>query len=76
MAGYHFETFGNVYERSRNFGMGIKTLLQREEKNAPKNDEPSGIVIFAETRGEWMIAAQGAFQFSLPVATLLSLIHI
>ena len=44
-----------------NFGRGLRDLGMRPNNN---------VCLYAETRAEWLIAAQASFQQSLPVATL------
>lgn len=61
MGEYKWKTFTDVNELATNFGRGL-----RELGNKPKEN----IVIFAETRAEWMIAAQGLFKQSIPVVTI------
>ncbi|XP_018324557.1 long-chain-fatty-acid--CoA ligase 4 isoform X2 [Agrilus planipennis] len=58
---YIWKTFAEVYVLATNFGKGL-----RELGNSPKKS----IVIFAESREEWMIAAQGLFQQNIPVVTI------
>ncbi|KAK5645740.1 hypothetical protein RI129_004204 [Pyrocoelia pectoralis] len=61
MGDYMWKTFAEVDMLATNFGKGV-----RELGNKPKEN----IVIFAETRAEWMIAAQGLFKQSIPVVTI------
>ncbi|XP_031345978.1 long-chain-fatty-acid--CoA ligase 4 isoform X5 [Photinus pyralis] len=61
MGDYMWKTYAEVDMLATNFGKGI-----RELGNQPKEN----IVIFAETRAEWMIAAQGLFKQSIPVVTI------
>lgn len=56
-----WKTFGEVSLLATNFGKGI-----RELGNQPKRN----VVIFAETRAEWMIAAHGLFKQNIPVVTI------
>ncbi|XP_076436077.1 long-chain-fatty-acid--CoA ligase 4-like isoform X2 [Babylonia areolata] len=58
---YHWETYEAVFTRVSNFGSGILALGQKPR---------SKLVIFAETRAEWMIAAQACFKYNFPVVTL------
>lgn len=57
MGEYQWKTFSDVERLAGYFGSGL-----RELKNPPKEN----IVIFAETRAEWMIAAHGCFKQSIP----------
>nr|XP_022902210.1 long-chain-fatty-acid--CoA ligase 4 [Onthophagus taurus] len=61
MGDYIWQTYAEVNELATNFGKGIRELGNRPREN---------IAIFAETRSEWMIAAQGLFKQSIPVVTL------
>ncbi|KRT78590.1 AMP-binding protein [Oryctes borbonicus] len=61
MGEYMWKTYAEVNELATNFGKGI-----RELGNLPREN----IVIFAETRAEWMIAAHGLFKQNIPVVTL------
>ena len=57
MGEYHWENYETVFTRICNFGSGILALGQK-----PRNK----LVIFAETRAEWMIAAQACFKYNFP----------
>ena len=57
MGDYHWETFEVAYTRVCNFGSGLLALGQKPR---------SRLVIFAETRAEWMIAAQACFKYNFP----------
>jgi len=61
---YYWETYGDINKRINNFGKG---LLKMQMKPGI-----SRILIFAETRSEWMIAAQTCFRFNIPIVTLYS----
>ena len=54
---YDWRTFQDVDTESTYFGRGVRELGQKPQQN---------IVIFAETRAEWMIAAQGLFKQNIP----------
>lgn len=58
---YTWLNYREVDEMARNFGKGL-----RVEGHQPKEN----IVIFAETRQEWLISAIGCFKQNLPVCTL------
>lgn len=58
---YEWLTYENVYQRISNFGSGILALRQKPR---------SKLVIFAETRAEWMIAAQACFKYNFPGESL------
>lgn len=61
MGDYVWKTFAEANVLATNFGRGI-----RELGNNPKQN----VVIFAETRAEWMIAAHGLFKQNIPVVTI------
>lgn len=61
MGEYKWKTFSEVEEAASRFGRGL-----RELGNMPKEN----MVIFAETRAEWMIAAHGLFKQNIPVVTI------
>ncbi|XP_031629734.1 long-chain-fatty-acid--CoA ligase 4 isoform X1 [Contarinia nasturtii] len=61
MGEYKWRTFTDVENSATNFGRGLRELGQAAYKN---------IVIFAETRAEWMIAAHGCFKQNIPIVTI------
>ncbi|BFZ00564.1 hypothetical protein BsWGS_03603 [Bradybaena similaris] len=61
LGAYQWETFAQVDSRITNFGNGLGVLGHKPR---------SKLVIFAETRAEWMISAQTSFRFNFPVVTL------
>lgn len=61
MGDYKWRTFTDVESSATNFGRGLRELGQEAYKN---------IVIFAETRAEWMIAAHGCFKQNIPIVTI------
>lgn len=58
---YNWVSFEEVFTRITNLGSGLLALGQKPRHN---------ILIFAETRAEWMIAAQACFKYNFPVVTL------
>lgn len=61
MGDYKWKTFGEVEKSAFNFGCGLRKLgLVPKQK----------IVLFAETRAEWMIAAHGCFKQNLTIVTV------
>lgn len=58
---YQWQTFEDVFTRLTYLGSGLLALGQKPRKN---------ILIFAETRAEWTIAAQACFKYNFPVVTL------
>lgn len=57
MGEYIWKTYAEVNVLATNFGRGIRELGNKPREN---------VVIFAETREEWMIAAHGLFKQSIP----------
>ena len=58
---YKWLSFTDTYSLSMKFGEGLRELGQKPGDS---------IVIYAETRAEWLMAAFGAFSQSLVVATM------
>lgn len=54
---YSWLTYAEVDVRARAFGKGLAALGQQVREN---------IVIFSETKADWMIAAQGCFAQNFP----------
>lgn len=61
MGEYKWKTFVEVERLAAAFGRGLRELGQQPLHN---------IVIFAETRAEWMIAAHGCFKQNIPIVTI------
>ncbi|XP_067007397.2 fatty acid CoA ligase Acsl3 isoform X2 [Anabrus simplex] len=61
MGEYKWKTFQEVERIAASFGRGLREIGQEPRKN---------IVIFAETRAEWLIAAHGCFKQNIPVVTI------
>lgn len=57
MGEYIWKTYAEVNVLATNFSRGIRELGNKPREN---------VVIFAETREEWMIAAHGLFKQSIP----------
>jgi len=58
---YRWMTYEEVDAMSDNFGRGLRTLGQKPEQN---------LCLFADTRMEWLVAAQASFRQSFPVVTI------
>ncbi|XP_041988112.1 long-chain-fatty-acid--CoA ligase 4 isoform X2 [Aricia agestis] len=63
MGDYNWYSHTDVERQARQFGAGLRALGAEPRAN---------IVMFAETRVEWMIAAHGCFTQSIPVVTIYS----
>lgn len=61
MGDYKWKSFIEVERLAACFGRGLRELGQQPKHN---------IVIFAETRAEWMIAAHGCFKQNIPIVTI------
>ncbi|XP_028175865.1 long-chain-fatty-acid--CoA ligase 4 [Ostrinia furnacalis] len=61
MGDYIWRTYTDVEREARHFGAGLRELGCRPRQN---------LVMFAETRAEWMVAAHGCFKQSIPVVTI------
>lgn len=61
MGEYVWRTYVDVEKEARHFGAGLRELGCQPRQN---------IVMFAETRAEWMLAAHGCFKQSIPGETL------
>ena len=58
---YRWISFEDMHSSANYFGRGLRNLGLAPRQN---------LCIFADTRAEWMIAAQAAFKQAFPVATL------
>lgn len=58
---YTWQSYVDVDEMSTNFGKGLRGLGQLHKQN---------ICIFADTKFEWMVAAQACFKQTFPIVTL------
>ncbi|GBP34593.1 Long-chain-fatty-acid--CoA ligase 4 [Eumeta japonica] len=61
MGEYVWRSYTDVEREARDFGAGL-----REFGCPPRQN----VVMFAETRAEWMVAAHGCFKQSIPVVTI------
>ncbi|XP_046961089.1 long-chain-fatty-acid--CoA ligase 4 isoform X1 [Vanessa cardui] len=61
MGDYSWRSYNDVSTEARQFGAGLRAL-----GCAPR----ANVVMFAETRAEWMLAAHGCFTQSIPVVTI------
>lgn len=57
MGDYVWRTYDEVVQEAREFGAGLRELGCQPRTN---------VVMFAETRAEWMVAAHGCFTQSIP----------
>jgi len=58
---YIWLTYKQTAEKIKHFGSGLMAIGQQPKKN---------IIIFAETKAEWFIAAQSCFLYNFPVVTI------
>lgn len=61
MGDYEWRTYADVDRCAEQFGRGLRELGHNPREN---------VVIFAETRAEWMIAAHGCFKQNFPIVTI------
>lgn len=61
MGNYNWRTFDEVEREAQNFGRGMREIGMN-----PRDK----VVIFAETRAEWMISAHGLFKQACTVCTI------
>lgn len=61
MGDYEWRSFADVERCAEHFGRGLRELGHNAREN---------VVIFAETRAEWMIAAHGCFKQNFPIVTI------
>ncbi|XP_023945055.2 long-chain-fatty-acid--CoA ligase 4 isoform X1 [Bicyclus anynana] len=61
MGEYVWRSYTDVEREARQFGAGLRALGAAPRRN---------VVMFAETRAEWMLAAHGCFTQSVPVVTI------
>lgn len=59
MGEYVWRTYSQVEREARHFGAGLRALGCAPRQN---------VVMFAETRAEWMVAAHGCFTQTIPGA--------
>lgn len=58
---YEWRTYADVNRETENFGCGLREIGLKTKEN---------VVIFAETRAEWLISAYGCLIQSMPLVTL------
>jgi len=58
---YRWMSYDEVDTLADNFGRGLRVLGQKPNQN---------LCLFADTRAEWMVAAQASFRQSFPVVTI------
>lgn len=58
---YSWLTYTELDTMAENFGRGLRAIGHQPHEN---------IIIFAETRVEWMVAAMACFKQSMPLCTL------
>uniref|UniRef100_T1IN94 long-chain-fatty-acid--CoA ligase n=1 Tax=Strigamia maritima TaxID=126957 RepID=T1IN94_STRMM len=63
LGSYNWDTFQDVVIRIKNFSRGLRSLI-------PNATNETNVVLFAETRAEWIIAALSCFRYNIPIVTL------
>lgn len=61
MGEYEWQSYADVERCAGYFGRGLRELGHEAREN---------VVIFAETRAEWTVAAHGCFKQNFPVVTI------
>lgn len=61
LGGFQWRTYIQMNTEAENFGRGLRELGLKPFEN---------VVIFAETRAEWLIAAIGCMKQNMPIVTL------
>ena len=71
MGEYIWETYGEAESRVSALAAGLRELLgsSTEERKANGGDA-TPLVLFSETRPEWLYAAQASWRLNRPIATL------
>lgn len=58
---FQWRTFTQTDSEAESFGRGLRELGVKSREN---------VVVFAETRAEWLIAANGCMKQNMPIVTL------
>ena len=61
MGDYQWRTFAETNSEAESFGRGLRELGLKPQDN---------VVVFADTRAEWLIAANGLMKQNMPIVTL------
>ncbi len=61
---YKWLTFGQVLDKAKRFGSGLLAIGQQQRQN---------VIIFAETKADWIIAAQACFAYNFPGNKLMTI---
>jgi long-chain acyl-CoA synthetase len=61
MGDYKWMTYAQVFDRINNFSNGLLSIGLKSNQN---------VVLFAETRPEWIMSAFGCFRIKVPIVTL------
>ncbi|XP_046646817.1 long-chain-fatty-acid--CoA ligase 4-like [Daphnia pulicaria] len=61
LGGFQWRTYTQMNDEAENFGRGLRELGLKPFEN---------VVIFAETRAEWLISANGCMKQNMPIVTL------
>ncbi|KAH9278841.1 Long-chain-fatty-acid--CoA ligase 4 [Echinococcus granulosus] len=71
MGEYIWETYVEAESRVSALAAGLRNLLGPLEKNRKGDgDSPTPLVLFSETRAEWLYAAEASWRINRPIATL------
>ena len=61
LGGFQWRSYNQMNNEAENFGRGLRKLGLKPHEN---------VVIFAETRAEWLISAIGCMKQNMPIVTL------
>ena len=61
LGGFQWRSYTQMNDEAENFGRGLRELGLKPFEN---------VVIFAETRAEWLISANGCMKQNMPIVTL------
>lgn len=71
MGEYVWETYAEAESRVSSLAAGLRSLLGPSTLNRnEKTDCPTPLVLFSETRAEWIYAAEASWRINRPIATL------
>ncbi|VUZ44016.1 unnamed protein product [Hymenolepis diminuta] len=71
MGEYLWETYAEAENRVSSLAAGLRSLLgPSTEDRKGENTCPTPLVLFSETRAEWLYAAEASWRLNRPIATL------
>lgn len=72
MGEYVWETYAEAESRVSSLAAGLRSLLGPSTEDRKGGDRacPTPLVLFSETRAEWLYAAEASWRLNRPIATL------